>query len=618
MRRIVARRWSPALALAAVALWTPSPAAGAGATYTVVQCHTENRGHADARIHEPRPYGITTACGDPASEHAIQINNRLRAEKNRSGTVRWIAPEATGLAGVRVQAKLRRARGHYSRLFMADAQGRQTNRIAAGGRSREPFRAQAWKGTSQRQFVAVLGCRRDRGCETSGAAKTWLRQVRLTVADFADPEVAVDGSLLSGGWKRGSHGIATAVSDEGSGVLGLSIAINRIKITAESGACSGLSNEGVARMLVPCEPESLPISTNPNTAVAPFREGQNSVSICAHDFAGNRSCDNRQVQVDNTPPALAFANAQDPEDPELIHAVVSDAHSGVADGEIFYRAEGASVWQPLETVVVGGELQARVDSTAVSAGVYEFRALASDVAGNGTETTRRTDGFEMRLTFPLKAGVDLNAHLEPGGSKRMTIEYGKRSRVAGLLREASGEPIPGQEVVIEEYFGDGALIRERITRVETDADGRWHERLPAGPSRRVTAHYAGTQRYLPESTLGGRLAVRTKASLRTSRARVPEGKRVTFRGRLGRLGARIPTGGKLLELQVKQDKRTYQTVGQGFRSRPGGRYRIRYRFGRFYQYDVRFRFRIKVARESDWPYKAPVRSRVRKVTVLDR
>ena len=290
----------------------------------------------------------------------------------------------------------------------------------------------------------------------------------------------------------------------------------------------------------------------------------------------------------------------------------------MAGGQLFYRAEGEGIWQPLETVLAGGELQARVDSTSVPAGIYEFRAVVTDNAGNQAETTQREDGREMALPFPLKSGVDLSAALEPGGAKRTTIPYGRRSRVAGVLREASGDPIAGQEIVIEEYFGDGALIRERITRVRTDGRGRWTSKLPAGPSRRVTATYAGTQRYLSEATLGGRLAVRTKASLRTSKARVPEGGKVMFRGKLGRLGARIPAGGKLLELQVKQDRHTYQTVGEGFRSKPNGSYKVPYRFGRFYQYDVRFKFRVKVAREADWPYKAPVRSRGRTVTVLDR
>jgi hypothetical protein len=442
----------------------------------------------------------------------------------------------------------------------------------------------------------------------------------MTLADYADPEVVVGGELVSGGWLRGESAIHFVGRDEGSGLRQIEVRINGSESGVESlGLCEGLiTGTDLAGSVRPCEPEIPAAEFRLSTAAGPFHEGSNLVDVCGLDFAGNETCRSHQVLVDNVAPSLSFTAAQDSEDPELIQAVVADQHSGVSTGEIAYRREGGTLWQPLETTVQGGALRARVDSTASPPATYEFRAIATDLAGNRAETTRRTDGLEMRLTFPLKKGVDLNAAIEPGGAERVTVPYGKRSRVSGVLREIAGGPIPDQDVVVREYFGEGALIRDRLTTVQTDSRGRWTSKLPAGPSRRVTAHYAGTQRYLSGTSLGGQLAVRTKASLRTSKSRVPEGGRVIFRGKLGRLGARIPPGGKLLELQVKQDKHTYQTVGQGFRSSPSGRYRVPYRFGRFYQYDVRFKFRVKVAREADWPYKAPVRSRGRTVTVLDR
>jgi len=592
--------------------------AGAGGTYQVVQCHPDNRSRGDLEIHEPRAYGITTACDDAAMDHAIQINTRLNATKGREGSVRWIAPEATAFVRVRTEAKLRRAQGHHARVFMADAAGRETHRLGTGDGSPSPFKVVTWDGPRQEQFVATLGCERAEGCEVTSEAKTWIRDVKMTLVDTEDPEVAAGGSLLAPGWKRGSEDVTVMGDDVGSGLSRVIVHVNGTELTHAAGECPGvIAGSGAASRLRPCVSEAL-TSLAVHTTDSPFHNGRNAASICGFDFAGNPTCDERDVLVDNAVPNLAFTSAQDPNDPELIHAVVTDPHSGVADGQIFYRAEGSPTWQPLETRLIGGELQARVDSTTVPAGIYEFRALATDVAGNQVETTRRQDGLSMRLGFPLKAGVDLTAGLEPGGAERLTVRYGRKSRVSGVLREAGGGRIPGQEIVVEEFFGQGALIRERISRVTTDARGRWQSRLPAGPSRRVTASYAGTQRYLSTETLGGKLAVRTKASLRTSKSKVPEGGKVVFRGRLGRLGARIPAGGKLLELQVKQDRNTYQTVGQGFRSKASGRYRVPYRFGRFYQYDVRFRFRVKVAREADWPYKAPVRSRVRAVTVLDR
>jgi hypothetical protein len=604
------------VAACALTMLVPATANGAGETYVVLQCDPQNRESADARLNEPRGYGITRGCDDASADNALRIYSRLPAGNGSKGTISWAAPAGTGFVRVRSEAKLRRDAGHYSRIFMADSKGRETRRIATGDGTPGAFHEEIWDGGRQSQFVAILGCDRSGGCPQSGEAKTLVREVRMVLADYSDPTVAVDGSLVSGGWKRGLHPLTFQGDDQGSGARGLLISVNGSEVEREGGTCAGhLVGTDNARRLRPCSGDISGI-TEHSTGASPWRDGENTLNVCATDFAGNRTCATRTVRVDNSAPSLSFTTAQDQDDPELIHAVVADSHSGVAGGQIYYRREGESLWLPLETVLRSGELQARVDSTAVPAGTYEFRATATDAAGNVVETTRRQDGLTMRLAFPLKSGVDLSAALEPGGSKRMTIRYGKPSEVAGRLTEASGDPLPGSEVVVVENFGEGALIRERVTRVRTDSHGRWETRLPPGPSRTVTASYAGTQRYLPATAQGGRLAVRTKASLKTSKSKVPEGKRVTFKGRLGRLGARIPSGGKLLELQVREDGNSYQTVGEGFRSEPDGSYRIGYRFGRFYQYDVRFRFRIKVAREADWPYKAPVRSKQRTVTVL--
>ena len=165
-----------------------------------------------------------------------------------------------------------------------------------------------------------------------------------------------------------------------------------------------------------------------------------------------------------------------------------------------------------------------------------------------------------------------------------------------------------------EYFGEGALIDTRVRTVRTDSHGRWKERLPGGPSRSVDASYAGNRRYLPDVTTAGSLRVKTKASLRIADHSVREGHRVTFKGRIRHLAARIPAGGKLVELEVR-DGKSWHTVRHPFYTRSNGRYRLRYRFARFYVSNVHYRFRVRVIRERNWPYKAPVSSQVRKLVV---
>ena len=46
------------------------------------------------------------------------------------------------------------------------------------------------------------------------------------------------------------------------------------------------------------------------------------------DYTASPAYLQRFVWVDNLAPSASFANAEDPDDPELIRATVADAHSG--------------------------------------------------------------------------------------------------------------------------------------------------------------------------------------------------------------------------------------------------------------------------------------------------
>ena len=312
----------------------------------------------------------------------------------------------------------------------------------------------------------------------------------------------------------------------------------------------------------------------------------------------------REVRIDNELPALAFA-PQDPQDPELIRAPVVDRFLRTSPLALSPTgSSGTTDWQPLFTQKQGGELQARVDSAAAAPGTYEFMATATDAAGNSSQTTLREDGSPMTLQFPLKSGVELNAHIEPGGSQRTSVDYGKKASVHGRLLDAAGQPLANKPVIVDEDFGEGALIDHRVRTVMTDESGRWSSKLPAGPSRSVLAEYAGDQRYLDASVDAGRMTVRTGAKLGLSRKHVPDGKAMTFTGRIERLGARIPARGKLVQIQY-QDPTSgrWLTVQNPFRTRSDGRFRFKYGFGTHYVQDVAIRFRLKVPTEQGWPYR---------------
>jgi hypothetical protein len=282
--------------------------------------------------------------------------------------------------------------------------------------------------------------------------------------------------------------------------------------------------------------------------------------------------------------------------------------------KLYMRRAGGSDWIPLETKLDGGQARARVDSAALPAGEYEFRATAIDAAGNGVETTKRQNGEAMRLSFPLRPAVEIQAHLGDGGGKGQTVRYGTASKVSGRLLDRAGNPIAGKEILVDENFGEGALIRHRPTVVRTDKEGRFESTIPAGPTRRVTASFSGTQKYGAAEANVGEFTVKSRASFNLADRTVPEGSTATFKGKVGHVGARIPSGGKLLELQVRLKTGRWDTVGQAFRSDENGRYQRHYRFGKHYTQDALFRFRVKVQKESNWPYKRAA-SKQRKLVV---
>jgi hypothetical protein len=607
-------------ALLLFAALSPEMAGAAGRTYAVVQCDPLNRSHADAVLEDASPYAARSFCGDPANDHAMKVISTGRARHGSFGRIRWRTGSShLEIVAVDLKAKLRRDNSHAARLWMADQRLNEVARVAAGGNGATAYRHYGWNaaGHGSRQFVASLSCRRAAGCRRSDAAKTWVRQVRLRVADYADPSfTALDGTLLGRSWLRGSRDLRARASDAGSGVKRLTASVNGRRLDTQDGSCDVIPGTIRAARFRACGAEIFSDQTA-NTAYQPFQDGANALVVCATDFAGNRTCDEHRVRIDNTPPRISFASSQAADDPELITAAVLDPTSGVKSGRILYRPRGQTSWRHLDTRLHGDAMRARVDSAGNPPGKYEFMARAGDLAGNISRTTRRADGRPMVLAFPLKSRARLSAHLAPGGASRLTVGYGHISRVAGRLRDAAGRPLAGQRVTVTERFGAGALIDRRVRTVSTDRDGLWGRRLPAGPSRTVSATYEGTTRYLPDRAGAGRLRVKTRATLHLSRSRVREGRQVAFRGRVAHLAARVPAGGKLIELQVK-DGSQWHTVRQAFYTGPDGRYRMRYRFARFYTSNVSYRFRVKVLRELGWPYKAPVSSRARRLVVRAR
>ncbi|HET7177197.1 MAG TPA: hypothetical protein VFI63_00770 [Solirubrobacterales bacterium] len=342
-------------------------------------------------------------------------------------------------------------------------------------------------------------------------------------------------------------------------------------------------------------------------------EGVHEVAYYARDAAGNvddggdsnglpnEPPSTAAVRIDRESPSVSFVNSQDPREPELIEARVLDSLSGPdpSRGWIGVRRAGSGDrFEALPTEADGAGLRARWDSDSWPAGDYEFRASGYDAAGNATTTTRRASGAAMVLSNPLKTPVSLSRR---GPAERL-LPYGRGAPFSGRLVAGLSTPLAGMPVRIVERFEPGSSDSERVSTVWTDSEGNFAARLAPGPSREVTAAFAGTPTLSRAATHALRLRVRSGLRLRVSSAVARVGGRpLVFSGRARAAGCAIPPGGKAIQLQFRlpglpwSEFRTVQTDARG-------RFRYAYRFSDDDSRGGRFQFRAFAPAQGGWPY----------------
>jgi hypothetical protein len=367
--------------------------------------------------------------------------------------------------------------------------------------------------------------------------------------------------------------------------------------------------------------------------------GLHRIAYFARDAAGNvndgelgsPSPSMATVGVDEEPPQVRFAPAQDPEEPERIEAIVTDSLSGPSPdrGRIALRGTGShGRFEELPTRVAGNRLVAHWESDSYPPGSYEFLATGFDRAGNAGSGTQRSSGPKMVLANPLKGPVALEAGF---GGRRMvwhrcsrraggrrchretitgfdarpavrSVPFGHGMRFGGRLKSSAGTPLGGLEVAVRETFAGGAEPSGRTTLVRTAADGTFSVRLAPGPSRDVSAVFAGTRTLTRASARSVHLGVLAAVRLRASQpiAKVG-GAPVVFSGSVDRTGAARSREGLPVELQFRypgaewSEFRTVETDA-------GGRFRYAYRFSDDDSRGVRFQFRAYVGKKEGWPY----------------
>jgi hypothetical protein len=358
-------------------------------------------------------------------------------------------------------------------------------------------------------------------------------------------------------------------------------------------------------------------------------EGAWRMRLWLRDAAGNQSETTAaaagSLRFDATAPAIRFL-PKDPEDPARVRVAASDDTSGIAVRQIELRRRGTEAWRPVPVTANPSGFSSLIDDGVLRRGVYEIRARAVDAAGNERSVDERPNGASMRLSLPLRIrtrlAVGVVRHVRRQGAsggrgrlrrvlvRRPFVPFGRRVVLHGRLTTPGGNGVAATGIDVWQRGQLPGSTWRRVGALRTSRTGSFTFRAGRGPSRLLRFRYPGTATIRSRTTTVA-VRVRASTSMHVRPHEVFNGEYVTFRGRVR--GRPLPTGGKLVELQVFT-RRRWRTFAQPRARQSDGRWTYRYRFeaitGR-----MTFRFRARIRKELGFPYdlgtSRPVRVTVR-------
>ncbi len=245
-----------------------------------------------------------------------------------------------------------------------------------------------------------------------------------------------------------------------------------------------------------------------------------------------------------------------------------------------------------------------VRPTSLQAGVRRLLVRTIDAGGNGVDR----GPFTVDVATPSDRGARNGSGATDGGTltarfrgrrrPSRTVGYGDLVRIRGRLRNASGQPVAGAELVLlttNERPGASTFTRKRV---RTAPDGTYRLRWRARASQRLEI---GWKAYVNDpdyaAVAGLRLGTRATATLRPSTRSPAVGQRVTLRGHL-----RVPARGVTVILQGRPvGGGRYRTFADT-ETRKGGRFRVGYRFQAAGSRGRDFRFRAKIRAGRRYPF----------------
>lgn len=467
-------RWLAAALLAALFLLPPTAQAG---SYIVAQCSpgvytgTDDAGFAASSTH----YLPHSDCSPQAP--GLQVTHGLN--NGETGTVQggygewvWTAPAGTFITGGSTFSRLSTEDGQHGYLAVSPDSGAS---VSYENQNDDQGHEAGIPAGNWRYLVARLECTQpnenNRCVGAAGGAHTYVKQVRIQLTDVVSPTISVGGTMFSGAELHGPQTISVSAADQGGGLQSVQVTVNGQAAAGNdlSGACNPQPGNLTSRMS-PCPP-SFGATYTLDTATTPFREGMNSISVCAYDYAqtgtANGVCESKEVLVDNLCPGSPVGGG-----------------SSITAGFAGRHSAGEQTLAFRHRALIRGRLRDQGGNPVANAQVC--LQGHTDLPGRpfhliGTTTTNENGGWTFKLrrgpSRALRIGyrfgafqttVDLQLHMRT----RVTLHLSRHRTTPHHRIFFSGE-IAGPEcalrVVVIRGTVPGANRRFLVRRAKTDA-----------------------------------------------------------------------------------------------------------------------------------------------------
>jgi hypothetical protein len=406
------------------------------------------------------------------------------------------------------------------------------------------------------------------GDGTAYNARMEFQGATVTVEDSVPP--VMDAGSPTDGWHTPASTL-TASGNDGGGIKDMRVLVDGTQVVSQSFTCD-------FHLPSPCP-------TNPQLAVplTGLSDGSHTVTVTGTDVVSNGGRGDRAVNIDGTPPDVNLVPTRGG---RTITLSVADALSGVKGGQIEIRAKSEEPFAPLATTLKSGKLRATVPKGKQPSD-FGIRVSATDNAGNVAAGQLTTMTLNTRL----------NKHLSKVRNAAAKVPYKHDVVVTGRLTTVDGVPLGGQPIRVDSTLRQSRATTQTLRTVTTAPSGRFSFRIPPGPSRRLDITFSGAPDLL-HRTRSVTLHVPARSTIHASDTTISGARTVRFSGRLGLLGARLPSGGKIVVLEARQRGRWITVDTTRARGAKASWHAVAHFRGNPGTYPVR----LRIPREAVFPY----------------